>query len=114
MLDRDQIETLALKIYDELNPESNKKIMVSKAECIKIAQERLSSRTDYPSEREKRLLRKEIPDKRRLIRTAFDLVRHDPTETAIKRNFSLALGGKMKITETLLDSAQRIISERAQ
>lgn len=109
MFDRDEIEKLALRIYDELNPEPNKVITVSKAECIKLAQQRLSPRS--ASERQKRQSRKEIPAQRQLIRAAFDLIRDDPAETVVKQNLSRALGGKMKITETLLDSAQRIISE---
>lgn len=40
------IEAMALKIYDELNPNSDHQINVSKAHCIKLAAARLAVEED--------------------------------------------------------------------
>lgn len=43
MKDSSAIEVLALKIYDRLNPDQDRVIKVSKAECIRMATKQLKS-----------------------------------------------------------------------
>lgn len=51
----------------------------------------------------------EILARRKLIRAAFDIVRHDPKEKTTSSMLARALGGSLPVTETILETARIII-----
>jgi hypothetical protein len=62
------------------------------------------------SQRQKNLA---IRKNRKLLRAAYDLIRHNPAEQALRSNLAHALGGSAPVTPTLLDTAQQIVTETA-
>lgn len=50
-------------------------------------------------------------EQRRLLRSAFDLVRWNPEDRALVSNLAKALGGSAPVTDTLLETARLIVDE---
>lgn len=50
---------------------------------------------------------------RKTIRSAFDIVRRDPSEQNLRKRLVDALAGRAQITDTLLDTARTIIADAA-
>lgn len=46
---KEAIEREALRLYDRLNPDWKREIKVSKADCIKMARERLKRKAQHES-----------------------------------------------------------------
>lgn len=61
---------------------------------------------------ERKLKQDRIMAQRKLLRTAFDLIRYDPAEKRMVSNLARALGGDAAVTGTLLESAKTIVAER--
>lgn len=59
------------------------------------------------------LPRHTIVENRKIVRLAFDLVRHDPAEKATAMTFSGVLGGRIEMTDSILESARQVIAERS-
>lgn len=55
--------------------------------------------------------RRQTVENRRAIRRAFDIVRHDPTEKAVRDRLLGALAGRVEITDTFMEMARQIISD---
>lgn len=51
-----------------------------------------------------------IVDGRKIMRRAFDLIRHDPSQIILKGKIVEAMGGRAPVTDNLLAEAREIIS----
>lgn len=49
---------------------------------------------------------------RSLLRAAFLLIRHDSSQQELVTALARALGGSAKVTDALIESAQRVVAER--
>ncbi len=56
--------------------------------------------------------RREALERRRLIRAAFDVIRHDPGEKETVRMLAGALGGSVPVTSTIFETASEIVREK--
>lgn len=107
----DDVDAEATKLYDRLNPNWQTTINVSKAECVKRVLGK-RNRSNRISKREK-----ERWERRRLLRSALDIVRQDSSEQAISQTLVNALSKKLvnaladdrEVTGTLLESASEIV-----
>lgn len=55
----------------------------------------------------------EILRRRKILRAAFNCVRGDPQERATTAMLAHALGGKLPVTQTILDTAAQILLDRS-
>lgn len=55
----------------------------------------------------------EVVARRKLIRAAFDVVRRAPREKSTAKMLAGALGGRIEITQSILDASRIIVSEVA-
>ena len=57
--------------------------------------------------------RADLITKRRIVRRAFDLVRHDAAQIDTADHFAGALGGRYQLDQAVVERAERIIKERS-
>lgn len=111
------LDEQATALYDKLNPNWEREIKVSKAECIfRLTGDKRYGPKPHPFRTARPLTerQREIVENRKVIRAAFDIVRYDPAERAVRQNFLAALARGAEITETLLETARQIIAVNGQ